>query len=370
MQHSLSKLGALALLAALPMAVLAQSSVTISGVMDAGVSHVSNQGGKSNLRADNGIGVPNILFIKGQEDLGGGMAAIFQLESQFNLSTGASLPGNNLIFGRQALVGLRDQRWGTLSAGNQYEFMHDALMFGGFDSALTYGGYYTFRQGPFNALAVPNNPTGASDFDRLAGLARVANSVKYLSPAIGGVTFGGMYGFGEVAGDTASSRTISLGSNYVQGDFGLGAAYTDARYSSMGNGHDGIRNWGLGARYRLGDYKLNLLYTNTRNTLTKGEVNVYQAGVNWQMNVAWNLGVSYEYMKGNAQLAHNYAHQGNATLQYWLSKRTDLYLQAVYQKAGGDNATTQAWINGLYGPGSASSTGSQGIFRIGMATRF
>ncbi|PLY59555.1 porin [Herbaspirillum sp. BH-1] len=370
MQKIKWKFGAIAALATLPVASWAQSSVTISGIMDAGVSYVSNESGKSNLRADNGIGVPSILFIKGQEDLGGGTAAIFQLESQFNLSTGASLPGNNLIFGRQSLVGLRDNKWGTLTAGNQYEFMHDSLLFGGFDSALTYGGYYTFRQGPFNALAVPNNPTGASDFDRLAGLARVANSVKYLSPDFNGVTFGGMYGLGEVAGDTSASRTISLGTNYASGAFGLAAAYTDARYSTMSNGHDGIRNWGLGARYRIGDYKLNLLYTNTRNTLTKGEVNVYQAGVNWQMDVAWNLGVSYEYMKGNAQLAHNYAHQGNATLQYWLSKRTDIYLQTVYQKAGGDNATTQAWINGLYGPGSASSTGSQAIFRIGMATRF
>src|SRR5450830_811860 len=188
-------------LVVLPMTAWSQSNVTISGIMDAGVSYVSDQAGKHNWRADNGIGSPNILFIKGTEDLGGGTAAIFQLESQFNLGTGASLPGNNLIFGRQSLVGLRNQGWGTVTAGNQYEFMHDSLLFGGFDSALTYGGYYTFRQGPFNALAVPNNATGASDFDRVAGLSRVANSLKYLSPDFSGVTFGGMYGFGEVAGD-------------------------------------------------------------------------------------------------------------------------------------------------------------------------
>ncbi|ALU89530.1 porin [Herbaspirillum rubrisubalbicans] len=361
---------AIAALALWPAATWAQSSVSISGIMDGGVSYVSNQAGSSNLRADNGIGAPNILFIKGQEDLGGGTAAIFQLESQFNLSTGASLPGNNLIFGRQSLVGLKDKQWGTLTAGNQYEFMHDSLLFGGFDSALTYGGYYTFRQGPFSALAIPNNPTGASDFDRVAGSSRVANSVKYLSPDVSGVTFGGMYGFGEVAGDTASSRTVSLGANYAEGPFGLGVAYTDARYSSMNSGHDGIRNWGLGARYQIGDYKLNLLYTNTRNTQTAGQVNVYQAGVNWQMAVAWNLGLSYEYMQGNAQLANNYAHQGSATLQYWLSKRTDVYLQTVYQKAGGDNTNTQAWINGLYGPKAMSSSSSQAIFRVGLVTRF
>lgn len=364
------KLGIAASLIVLPMTAWSQSNVTISGIVDGGISYVNNQAGNHNLRADNGIGVPNILFIKGTEDLGGGTVAIFQLESQFNLSNGASLPGNNLIFGRQSLVGLRNRDWGTLTTGNQYEFMHDSLLFGGFDSALTYGGYYTFRQGPFNALAIPNNATGASDFDRVAGLSRVANSLKYLSPDFSGVTFGGMYGFGEVAGDTSSSRTASMGANYSKGAFGIGAAYTDARYAQMNAGHDGIRNWGLGARYQLWDYKLNLLYTNTRNTQTKGEVNVYQAGINWLMSAAWNLGTSYEYMKGNAQLTHNYAHQGTATLQYWLSKRTDVYVQTVYQRAGGDGANTQAWINGLYGPNSASKGNSQAIFRIGMATRF
>ena len=370
MNNFTSKLCSAAFLAALPTFAHCQSSVTISGLIDGGLSYIDDQAGHGNWRADNGIGVPNILFIKGTEDMGGGTSAFFQLESQFNLSTGASLPGNNAIFGRQSLVGLRSQRLGALSIGNQYEFMHDSLLFSGFDSAFTYGGYYTFRQGPFNALKVPNNPTGASDFDRVAGLARVANSIKYVSPNFSGMNFGGMYGLGESSGATSTPKTVSVGTTYIKGDFGIGAAYTNARYAQMNAGEDGITNWGVGARYQLQNYKFNVLYTNTRNTQTKGAVDVFQMGVNWLLTPASNLGVSYQYMTGNAQLAHNYAYQGTATLQQWLSKRTDIYLQTVYQRAGGDGSTTQAWINGLYGPDSAAAGNSQALVRLGVATRF
>ncbi len=77
----------------------AQSSVTIGGVIDAGVTLNSNQTGRRNTLVDTGIGSPNLLRFRGSEDLGGGNKAIFMLESQFQLDTGAQV-GN--FFGRQA----------------------------------------------------------------------------------------------------------------------------------------------------------------------------------------------------------------------------------------------------------------------------
>lgn len=72
-------------------------------------------------------------------------------------------------------------------------------------------------------------------------------------------------------------------------------------------------------------------------------------------------------MKGNAELSSNKAHEVTASVMYWLSKRTTLYAEGIYQRAIGGNGPATAWINGLLAP---SSTGSQILARIGMATTF
>jgi predicted porin len=73
-------------------------------------------------------------------------------------------------------------------------------------------------------------------------------------------------------------------------------------------------------------------------------------------------------MKGNVALNEDSAHQVTSTLQYFFSRRTVAYIEAVYQYAHGEGA--QAWINGLISPGSASSTPSQFLARIGVMVTF
>ena len=75
-------------------------------------------------------------------------------------------------------------------------------------------------------------------------------------------------------------------------------------------------------------------------------------------------------MQGNAVLQNNRAHQVTGVTQYYLSRRTFLYAEAIYQHASGDAPDTQAWINALNASGSASTTGNQLLARIGMSTRF
>ncbi len=81
---------ALAVLASTLMstAAHAQSSVTLFGLMDTGVTYVSNQGGKSNVKMDDGVNGPNLWGIRGSEDLGGGTKAIFELVNQYQLNNG------------------------------------------------------------------------------------------------------------------------------------------------------------------------------------------------------------------------------------------------------------------------------------------
>ncbi|WP_082221528.1 porin [Herbaspirillum chlorophenolicum] len=346
----------------------AQSSVTISGMIDTGLTYVNNQNGGKNMLMDSGILAPSLVSIKGAEDLGDGTSAVFELTSQFDGSDGSIVPSNGALFNRTSLVGLRSAQWGTLTVGNQYELMFDTLTLNHYDGAFLFGGLYDFRQGPFTGLGIPNNPTGAFDFDRMAGGTRVANSVKYKSIDLKGFTFSGLYGFGEVAGKTSSSNTVSLGANYANGPFGIGAAYTNQKYAALNNGDDGIRNYGVGAHYQFGPVLAMALYTNTRNTANRAEVDVYKIGAKWDFATVWTAGLDYSYMKGNAQVNNNKAQQLAAALQYHMSKRTHLYVQTVYQHVRGDGAT--AWINGLLQTNGASSGSSQAVLRAGIFHTF
>ncbi|CAB3771542.1 MULTISPECIES: porin [Burkholderia] len=348
-----------------------QSSVTVTGLIDAGVTYVNNQHGGSKTFLDSGIFAPNLLTLKGTEDLGGGTHAIFELTSQFDLGNGSINPGAGGIFSRTSYVGLSNDRLGSVTFGNQYDFMYETLTLGFFDGALLAGGIYDFRQGPFAALGVPGNPTGSFDFDRAGGTSRVANSVKYRSPGNSALQFGALYGLGGVPGSFSANSTLSFGMNYTNGPLALGAAYTNVKYTGLFEGGDGsIRNFGFGAHYRFGSVLAMLLYTNTANTASNAKINVYKTGAQWDIGGPWAVGLNYTFMDGNAVLDNNRAHQVSGVVQYHLSKRTFVYVEGIYQHASGDAPVTQAWINALNQPGSASTSGTQVLARIGLSTRF
>ena len=172
-------------LASVPAVSQAQSSVTLYGIVDAGITYVSNTGGSHVVKFDDGIAYGNRFGFKGNEDLGGGLSAVFVLESGFHLGSG-QLAFGGAEFGRQAYVGLQNQ-WGTLSFGNQLDLTNEML---GIYNISAWGSGYAIHQG---------------DFDRMNG-DRLPNSVKFLSNDFAGFTFGGMYSFGGVAGDFQIGR--------------------------------------------------------------------------------------------------------------------------------------------------------------------
>jgi len=96
----------------------AQSSVTLYGVIDEGFDYISNVNGKGFYGLVNGEAVGSRWGIRGTEDLGGGLSAIFRLESGFNTNTGKMGQGG-LEFGRQAYVGLASKQYGTATLGRQ-----------------------------------------------------------------------------------------------------------------------------------------------------------------------------------------------------------------------------------------------------------
>jgi outer membrane protein OmpU len=188
-----------------PTAAYAQSSVTLYGILDAGVTYVSNAGGSHQVKFDDGISYGNRIGFKGVEDLGGDWQAVFVLESGFHLGNG-QLAFGGAQFGRQAYVGLKNS-WGTLSLGNQLDMTEEFVYLYNI-SAWASG--YAIHQG---------------DFDRMNG-DRLPNSIKFLSNDFSGLTFGGMYSFGNTAGDFHEKSAWSVGAHYEHNAFNMGAAYT------------------------------------------------------------------------------------------------------------------------------------------------
>jgi predicted porin len=345
----------------------ASGSVTLFGLIDSGVTYVSNEGGSSNYKNDDGILVPNIWGIAGNEDLGGGLHTIFRLVDQFNLGNGTILAGQGL-FGRDAFVGLASNRLGTLTFGEQQDFMVDSLEAANNDPA--YGlGLYAFRTGPFSKLAIPTNPpfAGSFDWDRMAGGSPIDNAVKYQSPGLGGFSFGGLYGFGGVPGSFGAGSSVSAGLNYQSSSFGAGAAYTQVKYFTAGQPVVGIRNWGVGAHYVFHGLTLQGLITTVRNDFNGGAIAEGTIGADYFITSFWIFSGAYTYMKGNDFLNDNHAHQLSAGIDYVLSKRTVLYAQTIYQRT---NSGAQALISGIFDPTGTSSGPNQLVARIGLKTGF
>ena len=90
----------------------AQSSVTLYGLIDSGLTYTNSQitgtgsGGHSNWQMTSGSVQYSRWGLRGAEDLGGGIKAIFTLENGFNLNNG-QFSSSNRIFNRQAFVGLQ-----------------------------------------------------------------------------------------------------------------------------------------------------------------------------------------------------------------------------------------------------------------------
>src|ERR1700735_2585996 len=128
---------ALAALSAFASVAHAQSSVTLYGIIDeAAVYESSQKTGGNNTAASPNVGGKKVAFdslsglngsrwgLKGTEDLGGGLKAVFQLENGANINTGGFGQGG-LEFGRQAYVGLSSAQLGTVTMGRQYDSVVD-----------------------------------------------------------------------------------------------------------------------------------------------------------------------------------------------------------------------------------------------------
>src|SRR5260370_5619318 len=121
----------LAALGSVASAAQAQFSVTLYGFIDAGISYVNSRriatGGSGKLvKVDDGVAKANRWGLRGTEDLGGGLKAIFVLENGFRVANG-SLGQGGALFGRQAYVGVTKDDIGSFTLGRPYNFFTGCL---------------------------------------------------------------------------------------------------------------------------------------------------------------------------------------------------------------------------------------------------
>ncbi|MEB0011632.1 porin [Glaciimonas sp. Gout2] len=322
---------ALMALSAIAGTAQAQSSVTIYGVVDAGLVFVNNQktpsGGTGSVTALNTGGVtPSIFGFKGSEDLGGGLKANFNLEGHFFAGTGQGGQWGGL-FGRQSNVGLSNS-YGTITLGKQYS--PAVLAYAATDPRglkETFSGLisWALTQSPLNVGTATAPANSNSPIDVF-----VANALA-LSTKIADVNLSGSYSFGENAGSNAANRVIALGAVYT-GPVTLSASYQSENGQKFGLiGGTGVqtRKYSVGAGYVIGDATLTVNYLNNKNSdpasgSELAQYRVYGAGVNYRTSVANTATLAYYYSSNKVGVSDN-----SKTIilsdDYALSKRTTLY---------------------------------------------
>jgi predicted porin len=355
----------------------AENSVTLYGIVDAGIAYLHNSGGHSSQwKMSTGNLSENEWGLRGVEDLGGGLTANFMIENGFDIGTG-QLHQNGREFGRQATVGLAGTSWGAVTLGRQYDPISDLLQ------PIT-GDSYS------GVFATPG------DVDNYDSSARFNNAVKWVSPVWSGFTVEAMYAFGGVAGATGSGQTYSGAALYNQGPLSLAAGYLhidngNATLSTRGTSSaDSLFNSAVnaayatahsisiaraGGQYVIGPVTAGAAYSyseyaaDAASTFSRSEK--YQNGsvfANWQVTPTFQTVFGYNYTKSTGDSSAKY-HQFNVGVDYLLSKRTDLYATAAYQHASGQNGAGPAQaVIGSYDVDSGAS--SQVLAIVGLRHKF
>jgi predicted porin len=234
---------------AMPLAVQAQSNVTIYGKLYPELVHarlsgatasgtaVSTLAATPNSAADSDtltLDSPNSrLGFRATEDLGGGLKALMQLEMGFGVDTGTN-SSSTALFSRDTFVGLAGP-FGTVKLGSMdtvYKNLGDTMSFLGISS----GNFISTS----NILSKPGFGTSSAASFHL----RRPNSIIYESPEMGGFTALLDYSLGEVAGDSTRNTVISAGVQYEAGPLYVALAHERHRglFGGSRNAPAALRN--------------------------------------------------------------------------------------------------------------------------------
>lgn len=317
----------LAVLTAISGGAAAQASVSVYGVMDIGIARRddSNPAGKT-VSMESGQQSGSRIGFKGREDLGGGLAAQFVLESGINLDSGTSGQGGRL-FGRQAWAGI-DGNFGGLKLGRQQSLLYTALdkidpfhvnLAGNAQKVFGYGSYAT---DPFM---------------------RADNTINYSTPTLAGLVGTLSYSLGEQAGDYSAKRSTGLGLSYANGPLNLQLAYLKSNTMDAPAGFGGStgdnRALLVGGTYDFGLATAHLGYAENRlgSIAGGGKDRNLLAGLTVPVAAAGSVIASF-VRNELTDLAGGRSDQYALGYSHKLSKRTNAYTSVSYTRNDSDVA--------------------------------
>jgi len=335
--------------------VSAQSSVTIYGLVDAGVASERSAAGVRLNKLDGGITAGTRLGFRGTEDLGGGLKAGFVAETGFAVDTNAGSPnwgsGGNFM-GRQAFVSL-DGGFGGLRLGRQYTPGYVTL--GSIDPFSN--GYYSQARNLFDDLG------GYGAANARTGNGRANNAIQYSTPNLAGFSANVLYGLGEVAGNNSASRVVGFSAAYANGPLLVAYAYNKANNPTAA---DSRKDNLLGATYDFGVVKAHLGFGRGKNNATAAGTTQFGDARNALVGLTVPVGpgaIKASYVRhDDRSLVNADARQVGIGYDYNLSKRTKVY--ANYARMSNKNGATYVLNNS-----TNTGTGDR-AFALGVAHSF
>lgn len=321
----------------------AQSSVTVSGVIDVDVNtQTSSATGDRITSVQNGGYQTSFVQFAGSEDLGGGMKADFRLGTFFQANNGEDgrFAGDS-FFSRDANVGLAGDL-GRVTLGRQISPLYlSTLLFNPFDDSFAFS---PIIQQTYNAFAAGNVINADSGY---------SNAVSYTTPNFQGFSATFLY---TLAGQVGISNSYSANVLYFHGPFAATLAFenttTDATNTFVGAYQVGSTQKiaQLGMSYDFTAAKLFFQYehNDTPLAVTGGPVTDATSSLN-----TFQLGAKIHVGRGN--ILASYAKTGgwvdhktfSAGYDYDLSKRTDVYAMVMNDQAAAYVDTVNSFSVGI-----------------------
>lgn len=292
------------------LATAAHAQVSLYGNLDVGYAHtrVKVAGDSESVNAiESSLLTESYFGLKGSEDLGGGLKALFVLESPIDVDTGTA--SGNTFWGRNAYIGLAGG-FGTVKLGNQESVFK------------TEGAAFN----PFGSSPLFSTTNLLTDVTGLGGSWQ--NAVGYTSTNMSGLTVSAQYSAKEGAkGDAFNygGGAYALAVNYGAGPLALSAVYGNVKSTDATNTDEKQRAYLLGASYDFGVAKAFAQYGRDKFSEKGGDsetAKFYQIGAIVPVSAAGAVHTSY----ARAKFDGDREYQFSLAYNHALSKRTGAYV--------------------------------------------